>query len=141
MMKSSIKLDYLDRNTGRGLEPLIKVDIKEGGDDPRDAMLRTIFQQLPSKFLQVSWSSPKYVPTIDGNLGADTTILLFRPEEDNEISIIVRDNSIGIRNFLDSINAKWEGVEYATVIFAKSALDFFEMGQKLAIYKASHPQG
>jgi hypothetical protein len=141
MMLSSIKLDYLDRNTGRGLEPIIKVDIKDGGDDPRDRMLQTIFQQLPSKYLQVSWSSPKYVPTSDGNLGADTTIYLFRPEDGNEISISIHDNSIGVRNFLQSINAKWEAADHYTMIYAKSPIEFFEMGQKLAEYKASHPQG
>lgn len=43
-MKSRIKIDFADPS-GKGIEPVIRVDINDS-DDPRDGLLRTLFQSV-----------------------------------------------------------------------------------------------
>lgn len=78
-MKSSIKIDYLDRGTGKGMEPVIKVQIFKT-DDPRDTLLSYLFESIGSeeKFLElrhVSGGIEMGVPD-----SSYDNILLFKPE-------------------------------------------------------------
>ena len=44
-MKSSIKIDFADVNDGKGLQPVIVVNLIDS-DDVRDGLLKTYFQSL-----------------------------------------------------------------------------------------------
>ncbi len=110
-MKSSIKIDYLDRGKGRGMEPVIKVQIIKS-DDPRDTLVSHLFQSLGSEnFLQFYYSNHKPVATSEGLPDYEKTVLLYKPEVDEGkerielIDDIVKWIEVGhdpknIRNFL-----------------------------------------
>jgi hypothetical protein len=138
-MESKIKIDYVDRGTGRGMEPLIRVDVKNS-DDPRDKLITTLFQSLGDPTLQISWGDNKWRTTQSGLLEADTTIFIFKPEK-KDGSYLIRDNSTGFRNFLDSEKISWRGEEHSTLLYLEDPVQLFELGKRIVEYKANHPNG
>lgn len=139
-MKSSIRIDFVDRGTGRGMEPLIRAELKNS-DDPRDKLLASLFQSIRGS-LQVSYSNPKWITGSGGEPDAESTAFLFRPEQVQEAgSYIIRDNSIGLRNFLKDQGIGYKGHEHSTIVYLQDAADLFSLGQKLDAYKREHPNG
>jgi hypothetical protein len=136
-MLSTIRIDFMDRGTGIGVEPLIRVDIKRS-DDPRDKLIKTLFQSIKGPSLQVSWSNPKWKTTESGELDTDTSVFIFKPEQENNPSVNIFDNSHGFRAFLDSEGIKWEPNEHSTIIFIRPDAQLFELGAKFAKYKEEH---
>ena len=93
-MKSSIKIDFVDR--GKGLEPVIKVAISENSEDPRDGLLKTFFQKLggESNWLRVQFTDSglenKYLhiyPVTSENLQSESEEMLSRVSSSNSNSI------------------------------------------------------
>ncbi len=79
-MKSSIRIDFIDRGTGKGIEPVIKVEIKSS-DDPRDTLISHLFQSLHGQsYLQLSYTNHKHVVTEDSLPDMEKTVVLFKPE-------------------------------------------------------------
>lgn len=83
-MKSSIKIDFLDRGTGKGVEPVITVKIVSS-DDPRDKLIKVLFESLGGEsYLQAAyqyWDSRKN-DKAQFVVSEDKEIILFRPESD-----------------------------------------------------------
>ena len=81
-MNSTIKIDYLDRGTGKGLEPVITVKISQT-DDPRDKLLKALFESLQEGcFLQV-WHNNMDVFRNDKGQWiqeGDKNLILFNPD-------------------------------------------------------------
>lgn len=80
-MKSSIKIDFIDRGTGIGIEPVIRVELIKS-DDPRDTLIQTLFESIhvgDERFLQFNYSNIKPV-TIGNYHDLEKTILIFKPE-------------------------------------------------------------
>lgn len=90
-MKSSIKIDFIDRGTGVGIEPVIRIELIKS-EDPRDTLIQVLFESLRSQsFLQLQYSNHKHVATSEGLPDMEKTILLFKPEIDtDETASIVR---------------------------------------------------
>jgi hypothetical protein len=81
-MKSSIKIDFIDRGTGKGIEPVIRVDLKSS-EDPRDTLLQTLFQSVSNQeYLQFRYYNQKHVTTVEGYPDMEKQVLLFKPEKD-----------------------------------------------------------
>lgn len=83
-MKSSLKVDFCDR-TGKGIEPVIKIFIDGTSEDPRDKLLEQLFKSLPPDgpaVLQFEVFGQKHVNTDNGLPVLQTTLILFKPEED-----------------------------------------------------------
>ncbi len=79
-MKSSIKIDFIDRGTGKGIEPVIRVDIIDS-DDPRDTLVSYLFESLSGQtFLQISYTNHKHLVTQSGYPDMTKTALIFKPE-------------------------------------------------------------
>lgn len=77
MMKNSIKVDFCDR-TGKGIEPIIRVFIDGTSDDPRDALLKTLFQST-NDYLQIEYTNHKHVTNAAGLPEMEKTLILFKP--------------------------------------------------------------
>lgn len=81
-MNSTIKIDYLDRGTGKGLEPVITVKISQT-DDPRDKLLKALFESLQGgSFLQLWYNN---MDTSRNDRGhwiqeGDKHLILFNPD-------------------------------------------------------------
>lgn len=83
-MKSSIKIDFIDRGTEKGIEPVIRVELIKS-QDPRDTLLTTLFQSLGTQsFLQFHYSNHKPIATESGLPDMEKTVLLFKPEIDTD---------------------------------------------------------
>lgn len=89
-MRSSIKIDFIDRGTGKGIEPVIRVEIKKS-EDPRDTLITTLFQSLrDQEFLQLRYTNHTHI-AVNGLPDMEKQVLLFKPEYDtNELWSIVR---------------------------------------------------
>src|SRR5689334_8647259 len=79
-MKSSIRIDFIDMGTGKGIEPVIRVE-QISSEDPRDTLIQTLFQSLNSEqYLQLRYM---LVPTESGKAYPNQNrILLFKPEDE-----------------------------------------------------------
>lgn len=76
-MKSSIKIDFLDRGTGKGIEPVIRIELISS-EDPRDTLIQTLFESVQgSSYLQLVYSYPE-----QSSEKNHSRILLFKPEID-----------------------------------------------------------
>lgn len=79
-MKSSIKIDFIDRGTGKGIEPVIRIE-SISSEDPRDTLISTLLQSVSgSSYLQLV-----YAPTesyYDPKAETHNRVLLFKPEQD-----------------------------------------------------------
>lgn len=75
-MKSSIKIDFIDRGTGKGLEPVILVNIHPTSD-PRDKLVQALFEQ-GANYLQINH---QYRETGKPSVPGDHSVVLFIPEE------------------------------------------------------------
>lgn len=86
-MQSSIKVHFED--TGKGLQPIIAIKLIKDGDDPRDALLSSFFEQLGG---QSSWLSVRFDHHIESDHKHSTsyiTIAPIRPDELKEtVSLI-----------------------------------------------------
>lgn len=79
-MKSSIKIDFIDRGTGVGIEPVIRIELIKS-EDPRDTLIAVLFESVAyNKFLQFRHQDKTPSPLSD----AGQTILLFKPSMDEE---------------------------------------------------------
>ena len=79
-MKSSIRIDFIDRGTGKGIEPVIKVEIKSS-EDPRDTLVSHLFQSLSQQsYLQLNYSNNHHVLSAGSLPDMEKTVLLFKPE-------------------------------------------------------------
>lgn len=89
-MRSSIKIDFVDRGTGKGIEPVIRVEIISS-DDPRDTLVSHLFKSLHGQsYLQLSNSYHQPDP-LQANYNQHT-VLLFKPEVDtDETASIIKD--------------------------------------------------
>lgn len=137
-MTSSLRIDFVDRGTGRGIEPLIRADLK-GSDDPRDKLLSTLFQSLSGNFLQISYSNHRWTGVKDGDVISETSVYLFKPEESPKGCFLVHDNSDGFRKFLDSASVEYRGEDHSTVVYLDDPNEIFKLGRKLEQYKAANP--
>jgi hypothetical protein len=80
-MKSSIKIDFVDRGTGIGVEPVIRIELIKS-EDPRDTLIQVLFESLQSQsFLQFRYTNHKRV-LLGGEADYEKQILLFKPETD-----------------------------------------------------------
>lgn len=135
-MKSSLKVDFCDRK-GNGIERIIRVFIDGASDDPRDSLLKTLFQST-GDFLQIEYTGHKHVNNSAGLPELEKTLILFKPEPN---WLLIHDNSNGFRAFLDFKGVKWEGAEHSTAVYFNNPIDLFELGKQLPEYKAAHPNG
>lgn len=89
-MKSSIKIDFVDRGTGIGIEPVIRIELIKS-EDPRDTLIQVLFESLRSQsFLQLHYTNHKRV-LLGGEADYEKQILLFKPEiNTDELMSIVR---------------------------------------------------
>lgn len=84
-MKSSIKIDFIDRGTGVGIEPVIRIELIKS-EDPRDTLISVLFESVAyNKFLKISYPNKPI-----GEASEAKTILLFKPSMDNEEKEIAR---------------------------------------------------
>lgn len=90
-MKSSIKIDFIDRGTGKGIEPVIRVEIIKS-EDPRDTLIQHLFESIgEQQFLQLHYSNHRHTVTQGDYPDISKSVLLFKPEIDtDEIASIVR---------------------------------------------------
>lgn len=90
-MKSEIKIDFIDRGTGKGIEPVIRVEIRKS-EDPRDTLISHLFQSLSGQsFLELHYSNHKHITTDDHLPDMEKTVVLFKPELDtDELMSVVR---------------------------------------------------
>jgi hypothetical protein len=131
-MRSSIKIDFVDRGTGVGIEPVIRVEIKKS-EDPRDTLISTLFQSLSDQsFLQFQYSNHKHVATSDGLPDMEKQVLLFKPEPQ---FVNIHDNSHGFRQLLDEKGIKWKPNEHSTLVDASE--DLFVLGQQVGKARAN----
>jgi hypothetical protein len=134
-MLSSIKIDFIDRGTGRGIEPVIRVEVKKS-DDPRDTLISTLFQSVEGRFLQLYYANQKWKATTDGDdVQMDKTILLFKPEPPTHS---IHDNSTAFREFLDAEDIKWKQNEHSTILYLSYDTNLFELGEKFGKLKAKN---
>jgi hypothetical protein len=130
-MKSEIKIDYIDRGTGKGIEPVIRIELRNS-QDPRDTLIHVLFESLQSEsFLQLQYGNHKPVLS-GGEPDIEKQILLFKPEP---AQVNIHDNSTGFRKFLDEKGIKWKANEHYTAITDVN-IDLFQLGQDLEKYKA-----
>lgn len=79
-MKSSIKIDFIDRGTGVGIEPVIRIELIKS-EDPRDTLLAVLFESVSyQSFLELQHAPVQTNP--EGNAVVGKTIYLFKPERD-----------------------------------------------------------
>lgn len=79
-MKSSIKIDFLDRGTGKGIEPVIRIELIKS-EDPRDTLISVLFESLRDQsYLQLQYGNHKHIATSEGLPDMEKQILLFKPE-------------------------------------------------------------
>ena len=80
-MKSRIELDVVDFHElgSEGIEPVIRVDLNPSGD-PRDKLLKTLFQSLTKGVLEVIYSSNEREDTEDGHPQFKSTVFLRNPK-------------------------------------------------------------
>lgn len=90
-MESKIRIDFIDRGTGKGIEPVIKVEIKNS-EDPRDTLVSHLFQSLSGQsYLQLHYTNHQHTLTADSLPDMEKTVLLFKPEiNTDELMSIVR---------------------------------------------------
>jgi hypothetical protein len=130
MMLSSIKIDFAD--LGKGIEPIIRVNAVTS-DDPRDNLLKTLFQG-GHKYLQIEFTDCKHGVTEHNLPKMDKTILLYQPRVDfNWVGI--RDNSTGFQDWLRSRKIEFKPDGHVT--FVSSEIDLFSLGQEFQQYKES----
>lgn len=74
------KIDFIDRGTGVGLEPVIRIEIRHS-DDPRDKLISSLFQSLGDSIdhLQFHYYNHKHIATKDG-YDLEKQVLLFKPQ-------------------------------------------------------------
>lgn len=141
-MKSEIKIDYVDRgyDYSGGLEPVIRIEIKNS-DDPRDKLISALFQSVRSNFLQFEHTNYKSVATSEGLPDAEKTILLFKPDTENNYFNVLN-NSDAFREWLTSENIQWKPNEHYTLVrmdVTESILgaiyQTFELGARWGKYK------
>lgn len=78
-MKSSIKIDFIDRGAGIGMEPIIRVELI-ASDDPRDTLISALFQSLNyGRYLEIRHQYPEGY-----NPDNQKRILIFKPEKSVE---------------------------------------------------------
>jgi hypothetical protein len=79
-MKSEIKIDFIDRGTGVGIEPVIRVELKNS-DDPRDTLIAVLFEGMQGQqYIQFDCTRCNHVPTPTGLPELEKQYLLFKPE-------------------------------------------------------------
>lgn len=90
-MKSSIKIDFIDRGTGIGVEPVIRIELIKS-EDPRDTLISVLFENLRSQsYLQLHYAHHKPVAK-EGLPDFEKTIYLFKSEIDTDsLMEIVKD--------------------------------------------------
>ena len=101
-MKSSIKIDFLDK--GKGLEPVIACKLIDS-DDVRDKMLKSFFQTLGgnSSWLQVEYNHNKSVEDNSTDLfltpvkSEDLTSLLENVKERCTLSFEIENPKTGFK--------------------------------------------
>ena len=88
-MKSSIKIDFIDRGTGIGIEPVIRIELIKS-EDPRDTLLAVLFENIRyQSYLQVQYAMSKQVTTQDGYPDLEKRIYLFKPEINTDDAMAV----------------------------------------------------
>lgn len=94
-MKSTIKVDYLDKD-GNGLEPVINVDLIES-DDVRDKLLKVFFEKLGHSS---SWLKINVANRINSELFKKTnyTLTPIKPEDLDKESIEMSGMHTGIQD-------------------------------------------
>jgi hypothetical protein len=134
-MKSSIKIDFIDRGTGKGIEPVIRVEIIKS-EDPRDTLISTLFQSMQGKsYMEFAYSNHKHISTESGLPDMEKTALLFKPEIDIEDfpGYAIQDNSIAFTQWLTANEVKWDSNGHQTII--KENIDFFKLGVEWEKYR------
>lgn len=81
-MKSSIKVDFLDRGLGKGLEPVIAIKFVDS-DDVRDGLLKAFFQSLGG---ESSWLVVKFDHHIINGESDNTTYIRVFPVQSHELA-------------------------------------------------------
>lgn len=129
-MKSSIRIDFVDRGTGKGIEPVIKVEIANNSEDPRDKLISHLFQSVQDEnFMEFYYNS----------YSADSkTVLLFKPEMvlSDTLSYRVLDNSTGFHDFLKELEIDFTPDGHYTIV-RDTKYGAFLLGQKLQAYKVA----
>ena len=95
-MNSTIKIDYLDRGTGKGSEPVITVKISQT-DDPRDKLLEALFESLQGGcFLQVWYNNMDAYRNDRGQWvqEEDKHLILFNPDIEINCEGILKNEEI-----------------------------------------------
>lgn len=75
-MKSTLRVDFLDRGEGKGLEAVIKVNLI-GSDDPRDKLLKSLFQ-AEGDVLKIEYIDHKHTVTKDSLPAMEKTLILYK---------------------------------------------------------------
>ena len=106
-MKSSIKIDFVDRGTGKGCEPVIRVELKKS-EDPRDTLIAVLFESLrEERFFQFVYSHHKHIATSEGLPDMEKQILIFKPEQSSEeIETLEKEFAKKIINHVDELISK-----------------------------------
>lgn len=132
-MKSSIIIDYVDRGTGRGLEPVIKVEIIKS-EDPRDTLVSALFESVSKDhLLQLHYTNHKPVATPEGLPSSEKTLLLFNPET-KFTGYNIHNNATGFHAFLNHKSIEFKPNGHFTIIL-KEDVDLFLLGQQYEQYK------
>lgn len=78
-MKSSIKVDFVDRGTGKSIEPVIRIE-SISSEDPRDTLISTLLQSVGGgSYLQLVYATTENTYT---RAESYNRILLFKPDID-----------------------------------------------------------
>lgn len=87
-MESSIKVDFRDNGNGKGLEPVIAIKLIDS-EDPRDGLLKTLFQSLGGESSWLSVSFDHHI--INGAEDKVTYVSLYavKPDELKETAKII----------------------------------------------------
>ncbi len=142
-MKSSIKIDFIDRGTGVGIEPVIRIELIKS-EDPRDTLIGVLFENVRSQsFLQFQYTNHKRV-LLGGEADYEKQILLFKPEIDSdELMSIVRqsfsDWCLEKGWSVNGIHVDDKGYQYTNK--KKELIYDSELFPKFIAEKASHTNG
>lgn len=83
-MKSSIKIDFIDRGTGIGIEPVIRIELIKS-EDPRDTLFQVLYESLRGQsFLQLQVADCRQIATPEGLPDLERRIYLFKPERNTD---------------------------------------------------------
>lgn len=131
-MQSTIRIDFADLGFGRGLEPIIRVKAITT-DDPRDQLIKTLFQS--TEFLEVQFTENTEKKNAETGLSeTDSRIILHKPKQPIKSDYInVYGNSHAFHAFLDKEGIDYRPNEHFTLIDVK--VDLFDLGQKFQKYK------